>query len=58
MISRRLVPEPPLPGEGVPFNPELCERVEQVCRLLNEGRTDEAAAVLRGGDEILGEPGA
>ncbi len=29
MIVNRLVPHPPIPGEAVPFTPELCEAVER-----------------------------
>jgi len=46
-ISRWLVPEPPAPGEGVPFSPELGASVEQVCQMLNECRIDEAMTALR-----------
>jgi tRNA modification GTPase len=41
-----LVPDPPAPGVAVPFNPALCDRVEQALRFATEGRAGEALAAL------------
>jgi tRNA modification GTPase len=38
---------PPLPGDPVPFTPQLADAVEAADTALSEGRLDEAAARLR-----------
>jgi len=48
-LARRLVPEPPAPGSGVPFRAEQVRRLERARRLLTGGRT---AAALRALDTL------
>ncbi len=45
-LSRWLVPDVPGPGVPVPFTPELCDRVADALRLLEEGNAAEALARL------------
>jgi tRNA modification GTPase len=48
-LSQWLVPQPPLPGAAVPFNPDLADGVEQVLGLLRQG---DLTAARRGLDEL------
>jgi tRNA modification GTPase len=48
-ISRWLVPDPPAPGEAVPYSPGLCDRIEAAASLLASNRmaaTQELQAAL------------
>jgi tRNA modification GTPase len=38
-IGRALVPDPPLPGEAVPFTPELCDAISSAGSLMERGRS-------------------
>ena len=51
-LSRRLVPDVPGPGVPVPFTPELCDRVADALRLLEEGYAAEALARLTTGNSV------
>jgi tRNA modification GTPase len=46
-ITSWLVPHPPPPGVAVPFTPRLADLVEGAHAALGEGRTEEAARLLR-----------
>jgi tRNA modification GTPase len=41
-IAARLVPQPPAPGEAVPFTSDWSDRVEAAARAVDAGRLDEA----------------
>lgn len=43
---RRLVPDPPEPGEAVPFTPALADLVERAARLAAAGNLPQARALL------------
>jgi tRNA modification GTPase len=45
-IERRLVPEPPEPGAGVPFRAVQVRALERAARLLDRGQPDRAARLL------------
>jgi tRNA modification GTPase len=49
-MARWLVPDPPPPGAAVPFTAELCDRLEEVQRILATGLFDEG---LRGLETLL-----
>jgi hypothetical protein len=46
-IAYRLVPNPPPAGAAGPFTPELADAVESALAALTDGRTADAAGILR-----------
>ncbi|MGE5756449.1 MAG: GTPase, partial [Planctomycetaceae bacterium] len=47
-IARRLVPDPPPPGSGVPFRPAQARRLDEIRRLLDAGDVGSARRLLTG----------
>jgi tRNA modification GTPase len=47
VIVRRLIPEPPAPGDPVPFAPGLCDGIQKAHGHVVAGRRDDAWRVLR-----------
>ena len=45
-VVRRLVPNPPVPGEAVPFTPALADLIERAGRLAATGNLSQARALL------------
>jgi tRNA modification GTPase len=54
-IVSRLVPQPPLPLEGMPFSPVIADRIEQAWQAFTIGNTDASRAILA---ELLTESSA
>jgi tRNA modification GTPase len=49
-----LVPDPPSPGEAVPFTPELCRRVEEARHFCLAGQVEEARQAIKALTEEAG----
>jgi tRNA modification GTPase len=45
-VARRLVPDPPKPGDAVPFTPALCSRLDSALQDVLSGRNERAARTL------------
>jgi tRNA modification GTPase len=45
-IARTLVPEPPKPGEAVPFTDALCDAIDQAWNCVQAGQMSEARAII------------
>lgn len=45
-IARALVPDPPNPGEAVPFCDSVCDAIDQAWQSFQAGRLDEARQII------------
>ncbi len=45
-LGKTLVPEPPPPGEAVPFTASLCDAISLAWQSLTQGRCEEALALI------------
>jgi tRNA modification GTPase len=45
-LGKALVPDPPSPGEAVPYTAELCAAISLACQALVEGRCSETMTII------------